>query len=633
MASLMNSLGVRRNNRKRTVSVRIATSDELSSASTIHLQRQTDEAKQHGQQLKSSSSYGISSKMSKLFDKAGLAGTKDSTAPAAPISQPFPLHSYQEPTNVRMGLGFEEDKPEALAEEDKPNYSLTSFQIIEKRDILTRSANIDLRDLLGYLRRIHHVYIGGWLEDYETSWQFFHLEPLVKPQLIRKLADTKSKFDTLYERNPAAYRLARNEMNPYEKIGRACFINRAAVKMANMDFAYSILRPYLRGHPADRRYLFFADLCAAPGGFSEYILWKCGGRARGYGFSLKHDRDQWRIKDFNVIARTRAETRALQLLYGKDEVMKADRVEYLHRIKERGSGDITNADNINHFTGLIVKRSNGVDVVVADGGSDVSDGWNLQEMLMKGLVLGQILSMFKILRNGGTFVLKVFDIFTPFTVSLLYYLYVSFRKFSIFKPVTSRPANSERYIICQGLALGGSDVQIHKLSEEPRIQIVSWLEEALNALKNHDYERKRQNQDRVTHGGPDLRSLLDPHKCEDEFMKYISDTATEHVVNQIASLNDVYSRLVHKVDPPKEHETIAESCYELWNVPHNREDVHSLVDLQWGVSDMSAASVVSRPPPKSLPMAMRMGVDAENKKIPSLGERVQMFDPELAALL
>jgi hypothetical protein len=33
--------------------------------------------------------------------------------------------------------------------------------------------------------------------------------------------------------------------------------------------------------------LFFADVCAGPGGFSEYVLWKKKWRCKGFGFTLK----------------------------------------------------------------------------------------------------------------------------------------------------------------------------------------------------------------------------------------------------------------------------------------------------------------------------------------------------------
>ena len=33
--------------------------------------------------------------------------------------------------------------------------------------------------------------------------------------------------------------------------------------------------------------LYFADICAGPGGFSEYILWRKKWHAKGFGITLK----------------------------------------------------------------------------------------------------------------------------------------------------------------------------------------------------------------------------------------------------------------------------------------------------------------------------------------------------------
>ena len=33
--------------------------------------------------------------------------------------------------------------------------------------------------------------------------------------------------------------------------------------------------------------LYFADICAGPGGFSEYVLWRKKWHAKGFGFTLK----------------------------------------------------------------------------------------------------------------------------------------------------------------------------------------------------------------------------------------------------------------------------------------------------------------------------------------------------------
>ena len=33
--------------------------------------------------------------------------------------------------------------------------------------------------------------------------------------------------------------------------------------------------------------LYFGDICAGPGGFSEYVLWRKGWQAKGFGFTLR----------------------------------------------------------------------------------------------------------------------------------------------------------------------------------------------------------------------------------------------------------------------------------------------------------------------------------------------------------
>ena len=33
--------------------------------------------------------------------------------------------------------------------------------------------------------------------------------------------------------------------------------------------------------------LYFADICAGPGGFSEYMLWRKRWHAKGFGFTIK----------------------------------------------------------------------------------------------------------------------------------------------------------------------------------------------------------------------------------------------------------------------------------------------------------------------------------------------------------
>lgn len=43
--------------------------------------------------------------------------------------------------------------------------------------------------------------------------------------------------------------------------------------------------------------LYFADICAGPGGFSEYVLWRKKWDSKGFGFTLRGPND-FKLEDF-----------------------------------------------------------------------------------------------------------------------------------------------------------------------------------------------------------------------------------------------------------------------------------------------------------------------------------------------
>jgi hypothetical protein len=89
------------------------------------------------------------------------------------------------------------------------------------------------------------------------------------------------------------------------------------------------------------------------------------------------------------------------------------------------------------------------DLVTADGGFDYSIDFNKQEQMSSKLIFCEIVSALSISKVGGNFVLKVFDIYTKLTVKMLYLLNIYYKEVIITKPHTSRPANSEKYIVCK----------------------------------------------------------------------------------------------------------------------------------------------------------------------------------------
>jgi 23S rRNA U2552 (ribose-2'-O)-methylase RlmE/FtsJ len=185
-------------------------------------------------------------------------------------------------------------------------------------------------------------------------------------------------------------------------------IPRGVIKMANVDAIFRITNSIKT----------FGDLCGGPGGFVEFILFK-NKTCTGYGMTLNNSADNYCVYSPRFTA-----------IYGPT-----------------GDGDILNSENISAFP-------TNLDLVIGDGGLDVRGTENAQESLHMQLYLAQIICALRCLSVGGTFVVKFFDTHTSMSVNLLYVLSTCFKKMCIYKPVSSRAANSERYIICK-----------HKLSD------------------------------------------------------------------------------------------------------------------------------------------------------------------------
>ena len=100
------------------------------------------------------------------------------------------------------------------------------------------------------------------------------------------------------------------------------------------------------------------------------------------------------------------------------------------------------------FNYLKNKYNTYFDIITSDGGFDFSSDFNNQEILSQPLILAEILYAIAFQEIGGMFVLKMFDCFTLLTVQYLYLLTSVYEKVYVYKPNTSRMANSEKYIVC-----------------------------------------------------------------------------------------------------------------------------------------------------------------------------------------
>lgn len=99
----------------------------------------------------------------------------------------------------------------------------------------------------------------------------------------------------------------------------------------------------------------------------------------------------------------------------------------------------------------------GASLYTSDAGIDVSADYNGQEASTAVLNFGQVLCGLLALAPGGSLVTKQYTFMLPLNRQLLMVLAASFEALMVVKPRTSRPANSEVYIVgigFRGLAPG-----------------------------------------------------------------------------------------------------------------------------------------------------------------------------------
>jgi 23S rRNA U2552 (ribose-2'-O)-methylase RlmE/FtsJ len=135
------------------------------------------------------------------------------------------------------------------------------------------------------------------------------------------------------------------------------------------------------------------------------------------------------------------------------------------------TGDINNWGNIEYIDNLAKKKFY---LITADGGFDEGTDFNNKEQLHYFLILSEIFSALKLQKQNGNFILKVFDVFTQTSINLLYLLSLCYEEISVYKPKTSRPTNSEKYIICKHF----------KLTNEKKEKILPILYNLYKRIKN-----------------------------------------------------------------------------------------------------------------------------------------------------
>lgn len=183
--------------------------------------------------------------------------------------------------------------------------------------------------------------------------------------------------------------------------------------------------------------------------------------------------------------------------------------------------------------------------MMSDGGFSVEGQENVQEILSKQLYLCQCLTALSIVRVDGHFVTKLFDLFTPFSVGLIYLMYKCFKQICIVKPNTSRPANSERYLVCK------------------------WKKSNTDAIRQYLFDVNLYLYENMN-SDSDINELvpLDVLQADENFYNYIYDSNCAIGDNQVQAL----LKIAHYSKDPNLKESRQEEfkrdSLAIWKIPH-----------------------------------------------------------------
>ncbi|XP_023599256.1 cap-specific mRNA (nucleoside-2'-O-)-methyltransferase 1-like [Myotis lucifugus] len=182
--------------------------------------------------------------------------------------------------------------------------------------------------------------------------------------------------------------------------------------MANMDFVFDHIftnprdscgKPLVKDWEAEL--LYCADVCAGPVGFSEYVLWRKKWHAKGFGMALQGP------NDFKLEAFYSASRELFEPYYGEGGI----------------DGDITRPENITAFRNFVLdNRSQGCPLFDDQWGFLCGGtGEPTRDPQQAAAALSVPHGTFCVW-TGGHFICKTFDLFTPFSMGLIYQLCCSF---------------------------------------------------------------------------------------------------------------------------------------------------------------------------------------------------------------
>lgn len=268
--------------------------------------------------------------------------------------------------------------------------------------------------------------------------------PFLNSSCANYLIESKQQL----ELNNKGWDIFKKITNPYEyihtsidniKISKYRPLSRAFYKMTEMIYFFNLIDVKSK----DPFYSF--HIAEGPGGFIEAVNYYRKKNVNPYiyhndiyyGMTLV-DKSDTKIPGWSKSTHFISNTIPVKIEYGAS-----------------GDGDLYKLTNLDY---IYYNHKELYQLVTGDGGFDFSLNFNKQESIAMKLILSEIIYGLLLTKQGGNFIIKIFDLFTTCSYEIIYFLSCFFSNVYICKPETSRYGNSEKYIVCKNKTIKITDV-------------------------------------------------------------------------------------------------------------------------------------------------------------------------------
>ncbi len=259
---------------------------------------------------------------------------------------------------------------------------------------------------------------GEWQETIHEELE--HLKESIQPYDKTELWDLAKRITNPYE-------LVNTHSSRLSLPQSTCILNPLSRSFFKMTEMLHILNFFER-HPQQK--LRSMHVCEGPGGFIEafYDMANQSSRTITASYAMTLRSTHTMIPGWRRASQFLQKHTTVHLLYGP-----------------RRTGDIYEVENQTACFEAV--GAQGVHLATADGGFDFSDDFHAQERNILRLLVCSAIILLQTVAIDGDIVLKLFDCNSPVTRDFVTLLASCFKSWTLYKPVTSRPCNSEWYFL------------------------------------------------------------------------------------------------------------------------------------------------------------------------------------------